>query len=303
MPPGNRFPKNSKPRVKLDLSAFESHVLEKATRVDTALKLWSSSFLKAEKSTAIGHLAEAASYALLGGGKRFRPVLSLMVGEALGSSSEGLLRWAAAIEMIHTYSLIHDDLPCMDDDDERRGRPTVHKVYGEATALLAGDALLTEAFDLAVQANPSRSSKLIPLLVRCAGLRGMVGGQALDLAAEKGGSISQEALFRIHQLKTGCLIRAATEGAAIVSDAPEEKVIAFRIYGEKLGLAFQIADDLLDAEKDGEDGRSFLSHFGHDGTRQQLKAASLEAREALKDFIEEPSPLFEMIDWNLERKK
>ena len=195
-------------------------------------------------------LSEAMRYAMLSGGKRLRPTLALAACEALGGSAADALRPALALEMIHTYSLVHDDLPAMDDDDLRRGRPTTHKAFGEATAILAGDALLTLAFEIlathpAGEAAAGRRAEAVALVARRAGASGMVGGQIADLAAE--GKIAAIAeLEWIHRHKTGALIAAAVEIGAIHAAAGGEERAAMSRYGEALGLAFQIVDDILD---------------------------------------------------------
>ncbi len=198
---------------------------------------------------------EAMRYSLLGGGKRLRPLLALLTGEALGAGRDLCLPYACALEMVHTYSLIHDDLPAMDNDDLRRGRPTCHKVYGEATAILAGDALLTRAFEILgeayVELPAPRLARTLQAFAGALGARGMVGGQSRDLAAE-GKAIGLEELQRIHAGKTGALIRVSLEGVALLAGAPEPAVRRLAEYGDLLGLAFQIKDDLLDIEATAE---------------------------------------------------
>jgi geranylgeranyl diphosphate synthase type II len=197
-------------------------------------------------------LAEAIRYSLLAPGKRLRPVLVLLAAEASGGSSAKAMPSACAVEMIHAYSLIHDDLPAMDDDDLRRGRPTCHVQFDEATAILAGDALLTQAFDVLAAAKLPTE-----VIVRCckelaqaAGYAGMVGGQADDLAAETRDDGDFDDLQSIHRRKTGAMIRVSLRLGAIVAQAPSEELNAVTAYGEKLGLAFQIVDDLLDHRGD-----------------------------------------------------
>lgn len=193
---------------------------------------------------------DAMRYSLLGGGKRIRPILVMEFCRLCGGSPEDALPWACALEMIHTYSLIHDDLPCMDDDDMRRGRASCHKVYGEATALLAGDALLTLAFETAC--NPSAGS--VPAeraleasweLARAAGVNGMVGGQQIDLVSE-GRAVPLEVLQKMDDCKTGALIRAAATMGCILGGGTEEQRRSADEYASSLGLAFQIVDDILD---------------------------------------------------------
>jgi geranylgeranyl diphosphate synthase type II len=188
-------------------------------------------------------------YSLFPGGKRFRPVLCLAAAESLGLHPEQLLPVAAGIEMVHTYSLIHDDLPCMDDDDYRRGRPSNHKVFGEAIAVLAGDALLTGALAQIAAApyEPSTIRRLILLLTDAAGTSGMVGGQVMDIM-NQAQNLSHAELENLHRLKTASLIRYSAVAPAIVLKAGEDVEHAFSEYGNCLGLAFQIIDDILDVE-------------------------------------------------------
>jgi geranylgeranyl pyrophosphate synthase len=195
-------------------------------------------------------LAEAMRYAVLGPGKRLRPILVLAACEACGGDRGAILDPAAAIEMIHAYSLVHDDLPAMDDDDLRRGRPTVHRRFGEAEAILAGDALLTLAFQVLAEAPPGddaavRRARVVAIVARRAGLSGMVGGQIADLVAE-GGAPDLADIEWIHRHKTGALLAACTEIGAIHAGADPGTAAALARYGEALGLAFQIQDDILD---------------------------------------------------------
>ena len=199
-----------------------------------------------------GRLAEAMRYSALAGGKRLRPILCLAAAEAAGATPEAALPAACALEMIHTYSLIHDDLPAMDDDRLRRGRPTCHIAFDEATAILAGDALLTLAFEVvAVQGDcaPAQRVEVIGLLARAAGAAGMVGGQMLDMLAE-GRALELPELEHLHRLKTGALIEAALACGAVLGSAGPKPIAALREYGRRVGLAFQVADDVLNVEGD-----------------------------------------------------
>lgn len=194
---------------------------------------------------------EAMQYSLFAGGKRLRPLLVLAAGEAVGSEVQPLIPAACAVELVHTYSLIHDDLPCMDNDDFRRGRPTCHKVYGEAIALLAGDALLTQAF-LVITTTPKsvpveRTVLAVAELAAAAGSRGMIGGQVVDLLSE-GKQVDITTIDYIHKHKTGSMIKASLRIGAIIGGGSEEQVALLTKYGEKVGLAFQIKDDILDVE-------------------------------------------------------
>lgn len=224
-------------------------------------------------------LAEACRYALTSGGKRVRPVLSLMVAEACDVPLATVTPWALALEMIHNYSLVHDDLPCMDDDDLRRGRPTCHVKYGEGMAVLVGDALLTDAFWLVGSGGYANAGPLAARLSRCAGGYGMVGGQVLDI---KGEFPDLPALEHIHRLKTGQLFEAATEGAALAIGASEAVTAALGEYGRAIGLLFQITDDILDAEQDEEEpGRSYLHHLSREGVIAHRDATAAKAIEQL----------------------
>ncbi|MBQ5749089.1 MAG: polyprenyl synthetase family protein [Oscillospiraceae bacterium] len=198
-------------------------------------------------------LFDAMRYSLLAGGKRIRPVLALEFCRICGGEWEKALPFAAAVEMVHTYSLIHDDLPCMDNDDYRRGRLTNHKVFGEATAVLAGDALLTAAFDTMAHADaPAQTvAAAIGVLASAAGEKGMVGGQILDMEGEHR-ALDENAVYAIHSLKTGALISAACRVGAIAGGANEAQIKAAQVYAESLGLAFQIRDDMLDVLGDAE---------------------------------------------------
>jgi geranylgeranyl diphosphate synthase type II len=198
-------------------------------------------------------VVQAMHYSLMAGGKRLRPILCLAAAEAVGGDPGEALPVACALEMIHTYSLIHDDLPAMDNDDLRRGRPTCHKQFDEATAILAGDGLLTEAFHILGAAAPRYEGReavlleIMALLGQAAGYRGMVGGQMLDLMAE-GKKITLKELETIHRLKTGALLTAAVRSGALMGGGTRVQVTLLSAYGEKFGLAFQVTDDLLDVE-------------------------------------------------------
>ncbi len=233
-------------------------------------------------------LGEAARYSLEAGGKRVRPVLCMLACEAVGGSFEAALPGALALEYVHTYSLIHDDLPAMDDDDLRRGRPTNHMVFGEGHAILAGDALLTEAFHVlaAADLDPVKRAEALTLLAESAGWRGMAGGQALDLEGETLTTYDLDHLRLIHRLKTGALLRASLEIGAVLGGAVPAERAALRAYGEAIGLAFQIQDDILDAtatdavlgKRAGKDvGRSKITYpslLGLEGARKALNEAT-----------------------------
>ena len=207
------------------------------------------------KRAKYGQIYEAMQYSLMAGGKRIRPVLTLETCRMCGGDVEKALPFACAVEMIHTYSLIHDDLPCMDDDDLRRGKPTNHKVFGEATAVLAGDALLTAAFEIMCEyadgLEPKRVLAAIDCLSHAAGAAGMIGGQMLDMDGESR-TLSLEELELLQSLKTGALIRAAAEMGCIVAGGDEATRQAVREYAQCVGRAFQVRDDMLDVTSSAE---------------------------------------------------
>ncbi|AGA31490.1 polyprenyl synthetase family protein [Singulisphaera acidiphila] len=240
-------------------------------------------------------LSEAMRYSVLGGGKRLRPILCLLAAEACGADPSAALPAACALELVHTYSLIHDDLPAMDDDDLRRGRPTCHKAFDEATAVLAGDGLLTLAFEILAQhVRPAEAAvACVQALAEGAGPSGMVGGQMADLEAEGRNDPSLEALESIHRRKTGALLRASLRMGGLVAGADETSLHALNIYGGAVGLAFQIIDDLLDVQGDetklgkrvGKDSGlgkwTYPGLLGIEGSRQRAKQLADEAVAAL----------------------
>jgi farnesyl diphosphate synthase len=257
-------------------------------------------------------LAAAMQHALLGGGKRFRPFLVIESAALFGVPAAQALDAAAAFECVHCYSLAHDDLPAMDNDAVRRGRPTVHKAFDEWTAILAGDALLTLAFEIVARrqthADPAVRAELARLLAHAAGGRGMVLGQMLDLAAEKRGEPAQQSVEhvrRLQALKTGALLAASCEAGAVLAGVDDAERAALRRYGESLGLAFQVADDLLDAEgdattvgkatgKDSAAGKATLvSLIGVDAARAQLSEAVAAAERELAHFGDRAATLIE----------
>ena len=244
-----------------------------------------------------GNLYDAMRYSLLAGGKRLRPVLVLEACRLCGGKVEDALPFACGVEMIHTYSLIHDDLPAMDDDDLRRGRPTNHVVYGEATAILAGDGLLTAAFGQLTKAElpPERIVSAVDTLSAAAGPAGMVGGQALDMAGE-GHALSRGELELLQSLKTGALISAATQLGGIAAGATQEQLKQLDRYAQALGLAFQVRDDMLDViSSDQELGKpvgsdraneksTFVNALGLENCAQLVEKLSQQAADALADF-------------------
>ncbi len=244
-----------------------------------------------------GPLREAMAYSLLAGGKRLRPILVLATAEALGGPAERALPFACAVEMIHTYSLIHDDLPAMDDDDFRRGKPTSHKVFGEAMAILAGDALLTKAFGLLARAareaelSAETALSLIEECSRRAGAEGMVGGQVLDIQSENR-RISLSELEAIHRSKTGDLITFSVRLGAVAAGSTKEQLDLLTAFAGRLGLAFQIQDDILDVTGDQE---MIGKPVGSDQTKNKVTYPSLigleASRKLLRQTVEEAKAL------------
>jgi farnesyl diphosphate synthase len=261
---------------------------------------------------------EAMRYAALAPGKRLRPFLVLASAYLFGVSQRSGLQAAVAIELLHTYSLVHDDLPAMDDSDLRRGRPTCHKAFDEATAILAGDGLLTLAFEVLADADthgdPAVRVELVACLAKAAGAAGMVGGQQIDLLAEHDHTLDIGAITRLQRLKTGALIAFSCEAGAILGKAPLENRKALIGYAHDLGLAFQIADDLLDAEsteaetgksvgRDAEAGKAtFVSILGLEGAKKQARALVEQAIGQLDSFGAKADLLRQVAHFVVERK-
>ncbi len=264
-------------------------------------------------------LDEAMSYSLMAGGKRLRPILCMAGAELAGAVPESVLPTACGMELIHTYSLIHDDLPAMDDDDLRRGLPTCHKKYGEAVALLAGDGLLTEAFGLiAGQAGthpPRAVVEVISLIAGAAGAQGMVGGQVADLEAEGRTGLGVDDIEFIHNRKTGALITVSLVAGALLGGAESDENEAVKEFGDRIGAAFQIADDLLDIEGDTEvlgkpvgsdEARgkaTYPAAIGLEAARVRAKDLIDEGLAALKMFGEKAEPLRALAIYIINRNK
>jgi geranylgeranyl diphosphate synthase, type II len=301
----------SSPTTSIEVSALGEYLDGTLARIEEALSGYLPAVDTANGAGCPARLAMAMRYAVLGGGKRLRPVLCLMAAEACGGDAEAALPAACALEMVHTYSLIHDDLPAMDDDDLRRGRATCHRAFDEATAILAGDGLLTLAFEVvAREVRPhSAALKCVQVLAEAAGPSGMVAGQMADLQAEGrteiqsqgrlGGTLVETAatltaLESIHRRKTGALLRAPLRMGAVIAGAPEMFIEALDRYGKAVGLAFQIVDDLLDVQgdetklgkrvgKDSELGKWTYPRFlGVDGSRRRARQLADEAVAALE---------------------
>ena len=261
------------------------------------------------------NLRESMLYSVDAGGKRIRPLLVLAVLEDFMKKSDDALKVACAVELIHTYSLIHDDLPCMDDDDYRRGKLTNHKVFGDATAVLAGDALQTLAFTILSsldEVDANKAIQLVGLLAEASGAKGMVGGQMLDMEGEKT-SLTLEQLEEVHLQKTGALLSFCIEAGAILADASEKEMDALRQYSKNIGLAFQIKDDILDVtsttEQLGKPANSdmvsekstYPSLLGLDGAIKQLQKYHENALESLSFLKRESSLLKHFADYIVQR--
>jgi geranylgeranyl diphosphate synthase type II len=292
--------------------ALDDYVAERRQRIDAALEE-----LFPLDPAHPHRLTEAIRYSLLGGGKRLRPILALAACEAVGGEVEAVMPLACALEMIHAYSLVHDDLPSMDDDALRRGRPTVHVAFGEGLAVLVGDALLTEAFGQLVRAaerarRPRRVLQAAREIADAAGVRGMVGGQAADLAAE-GAPADLATVEFIHVRKTGALLLAAVRAGALVGGASAAQLRRLTRYGERFGLAFQIADDILDAEapmartgkSEGRDGErrkaTFPAVLGLPGAKARAHELRDAALAALRDLPESADPLRALVRFVVDR--
>jgi geranylgeranyl diphosphate synthase type II len=269
----------------------------------------------AGKNLISSELQQAMHYAVFPGGKRIRPVLTLAVTQALAGPRDIAIFPSIAVELIHSYSLIHDDLPCMDDDDLRRGKPTVHRKFGEAIALLAGDALLTKAFEIISEmpGDGAVTAKILRVVSQAAGASGMVGGQVLDMYYEQNPAAGEAQLLNIHRLKTGALLAASCQCGGIVSCCDEERLRQIANYGELIGLAFQIADDVLDftgeSEKTGKtmgkdaaaDKLTFVKLFGVDEARRRGTDAVETAFECLRKAEITQGILFDLGKYIVER--
>ena len=264
----------------------------------------------------------AMNYSVSAGGKRIRPALALAVCEMFDGDSDELKHFACAIEFIHTYSLIHDDLPCMDDDDMRRGRPTNHKVYGDALAVLAGDALLNYAFEVALQSSSDKTVRLLRLIANASGTNGMIGGQVIDMkhddpsqsAVSDDAAMAYDELLTLHKMKTGALISLSAAVGAVIGNANDTEMSHIVQFAENLGLAFQVRDDILDVEgstellgkKTGSDTNrektTFVSLLGMEESKKQLTEFTNKAKSALDMFGDKAEFLRCFADYLLERE-
>ena len=271
-----------------------------------------------ETDTPQGKVSEAMAYSLLGGGKRIRGCLVLAMCELCGGDPESALPIACAVEMVHAYSLIHDDLPCMDNDTLRRGKPTCHIQFDEATALLAGDALLTHAFSAVNSAYfngtiPADTVlRCISQLARAAGVEGMIGGQMIDIA-HGSQPMTPELLEKMHSMKTGALIRASAVMGCLAAGAPRDIVLQADLYAARIGLAFQIVDDILDTTGDSSTlGKStsdaqnnkttYVTLYGEENAREMVRRLVLEADLAVKGTVLDDKLLYDLADTLAKRK-
>ncbi|NJM43181.1 MAG: polyprenyl synthetase family protein [Brachymonas sp.] len=289
---------------------FEAWNEVKCAQVEAALAQWVPEQAPAD-------LGQAMRYAVLGGGKRLRPLLAMAACESVQGDAHAALRAGCAAELIHAYSLVHDDMPCMDNDVLRRGKPTVHVKFGQASALLAGDALQALAFELLTPQDGSVSAavqaQLCGLLARAAGEAGMAGGQAIDLASI-GQQLSQAQLRRMHELKTGALLQASVMMGAACGNASKVQLTALQSYGQAIGLAFQVVDDILDvtadsatlgktAGKDALAGKpTYVSILGMQPSQDLAKHLHLQALAALKTGeLQQTQALHALADWVVAR--
>ena len=294
------------------MTTFDITIKETASLVETAL----DDFLP-QRDGPLGRVVDAMRWGALDGGKRLRPFLVIATADLFGAPRNRSIRVGCAVEMIHCYSLIHDDLPAMDDSDLRRGRPSVHKKYDDATAILAGDALLTQAFEVlaeeATHPDGAVRCELALELARASGKEGMVGGQMIDIYAEQK-EFDLAGITQLQQLKTGALIRFGTVGGAVVAQASADERRALTAYAEDLGLAFQIVDDILDATQDADtlgkpagqdaemDKATFIKLLGLDGAKEKAEELVTRCKSHLDGFGEKAAPLKGAADFVYARK-
>jgi len=299
----------------MNRSDFSEYLAQKRTVIETALLKIMETFMPENT-----RLKEAMIYSLMAGGKRMRPILCIAAAESAGGTQDHAMAAACAVEMVHTYSLVHDDLPAMDDDTLRRGKPTCHVVFGEATAILAGDALLTLAFEILSSEGPYRiqNIQMIPeavrILARAAGPGGMIQGQMEDMAAE-GVFLDLDALRHLHALKTGALIEASVELGAVLGRGSAGQVARLKAFAVNIGLAFQVIDDILNVEGDpkimgkavGTDRlkkkSTYPSLLGVDSSRAYAARCIDSALHALSGFDNKADPLRAIAVYILERKR
>jgi geranylgeranyl diphosphate synthase type II len=291
---------------------LSAYLAEQVRAIDKVLDEW----VPAE-SAAPASIHQAMRYSLFAGGKRIRPILAIAAARAVSDSPDGIENAAASLELIHTYSLIHDDLPALDNDDLRRGRPTCHKVFGDAMAILAGDSLLTLAFEVLSRLpyiDAERKIRLVEELARASGtVGGMIAGQVNDIEGEKKAP-SASLLESIHRAKTGALLRASLRMGAIYASATHAELAALSEFGERVGLAFQIIDDVLDVEESSEKlGKTagkdaaqqkitFPAVYGLEPSRQMAEEERLAAHSALRSFDDRADHLRQIADFIVQRK-
>jgi geranylgeranyl pyrophosphate synthase len=273
-----------------------AYLADCASRVDAALE---AALPPADAPPASLH--GAMRHLVFPGGKRLRPALAMAAAESVGGLPTAALALAVGVELVHTYSLIHDDLPCMDDDATRRGRPTVHLAYGEAVAVLAGDALQALAFEVLLATGGERAGDAAARLARAAGSRELVGGQVDDLAAEGAAPPDLETVLSVHHRKSAALIAASVAGGAQLAGATPEPVAVLDGFGRTVGVAFQIADDLLDADDDG--ACSVVRVLGAEGARRRAEALLDEALSMIEDWGERAEPLRELARFSVRRNR
>lgn len=294
------------------MSEFKMQLTTVASEVETALER-----LLPEPKGEHGIIAEAMRYAALGGGKRLRPFLVIETARMLGGDGDNAMVVGCALECLHVYSLVHDDLPCMDDDDMRRGRPTVHKAYDEAIAVLAGDGLLTHAFALlgspAAHRDPEIRAKLVCELAEKGGVPGMIGGQVIDITVSESDR-DEELITRLQAMKTGALIDFAVRSGGILSGADMATLESLSAYARDMGLAFQIQDDILDVEGDaalmgkavGKDENlgkaTFVSLLGLEAAKEKAHELGIAAKAHLAPFGEKAQTLKDTVDFVLQRR-
>lgn len=288
---------------------IESLIKDYQAKLDSRLDI-----ILSESGQLYDEVLRACSYSVLNGGKRIRPILLLEFYKLCGGNDDCAYNFACALEMIHSYSLVHDDMPCMDNDDMRRGKPSCHKAFGESTALLCGDALLTEAFSVAAKTMGIPSERVVKALAHLAssaGVAGMIGGQMIDMTLNE--NADDNVLFDMYRLKTGALLKTACAIGSILAGANDELVSAAENFGEKLGLAFQIIDDILDCQGDsktlgkpvGSDERNnkdtIVVRLGVDYCRDLAKKYTDEAYECFELFDNDTQNLKELAAFLLER--
>ena len=296
----------------IEATSLGDFLAEQVQTVDRVLNVWVP-----DETVDPSSIHRAMRYSLFAGGKRIRPILAMAAARTVNPSAEGIENAAASLELVHTYSLVHDDLPALDNDDLRRGRPTCHKVFGDAMAILAGDALLTLSFEILSRLDDitaERKIRLVEELARAAGtVGGMIGGQVNDIEGERRPPTAL-LLDSIHRAKTGALLRASMRIGAVYAGASEQELAALSLYGEHIGLAFQIIDDVLDVEESSEAlGKTagkdeaqqkitFPAVYGLDRSRQMAEQERLAAHHVLRGFGSRAERLRQIADFIVQRK-